>query len=90
MGPAMFPTLVGALLAGLGAIVTLRSFVLEGERVPRFFARPIGRLALRHRAVRRRAAMAWADRRGAVLVLVGALCRPRRAALGRMSRSRRS
>jgi len=42
MGPAMFPTLVGALLAALGAIITLRSFVLEGERVPRFFAQPIG------------------------------------------------
>src|SRR5215470_329429 len=34
MGPAMFPTLVGALLA-------LRAFVLDGEPVPRFQARPI-------------------------------------------------
>jgi putative tricarboxylic transport membrane protein len=42
MGPAMFPTLVGTLLAALGAIITLRSFVLDGERVPRFFVRPIG------------------------------------------------
>jgi putative tricarboxylic transport membrane protein len=42
MGPGMFPTLVGALLAVLGAITTLRSFVLTGERVPRFHARPIG------------------------------------------------
>jgi hypothetical protein len=42
MGPAMFPTLVGALLAALGAIVALRSFVLDGEAVPRFHVRPIG------------------------------------------------
>ncbi len=42
MGPAMFPTLVGALLAALGAIVVLRSFVLDGEALPRFHARPIG------------------------------------------------
>jgi putative tricarboxylic transport membrane protein len=41
MGPAMFPTLVGALLAVLGAITTLRSFVLAGDPVPRFYARPI-------------------------------------------------
>ena len=42
MGPAMFPTLVGALLAVLGAVVALRSFVLVGAAVPRFYARPIG------------------------------------------------
>ena len=42
MGPALFPILVGALLAVLGAVVTLRSFVLDGEPVPRFYARPIG------------------------------------------------
>ena len=42
MGPAMFPMLVGALLAVLGAIIALRSFVLDGESVPRFYARPIG------------------------------------------------
>jgi Tripartite tricarboxylate transporter TctB family len=42
MGPAMFPTLVGALLAALGAVIALRSFVLDGEAVPRFQARPIG------------------------------------------------
>src|SRR6476646_3197249 len=42
MGPAMFPTLVGALLAALGAIIALRSFVLVGAAVPRFYARPIG------------------------------------------------
>ena len=42
MGPAMFPTLVGALLAGLGAIIALRSFLFDGASVPRFYARPIG------------------------------------------------
>jgi hypothetical protein len=42
MGPAMFPTLVGALLAALGAVVALRSFVLVGAAVPRFYAGPIG------------------------------------------------
>jgi len=42
MGPAMFPTLVGALLAGLGAVIVLRAFLSGGERVPRFYARPIG------------------------------------------------
>ena len=42
MGPAMFPTLVGALLAGLGAVIALRAFLSDGERVPRFYARPIG------------------------------------------------
>jgi putative tricarboxylic transport membrane protein len=42
MGPAMFPTLVGALLATLGLIIALRSFALDGAPVPRFEARPIG------------------------------------------------
>ena len=42
MGPGMFPTLVGALLAALGAIVALRALLLEGEPLPRFQARPIG------------------------------------------------
>ena len=42
MGPAMFPTLVGALLAALGAVIAFRSFVLVGAAVPRFYARPIG------------------------------------------------
>jgi putative tricarboxylic transport membrane protein len=42
MGPAMFPILVGAVLAALGAIIALRSFVLDGAPVPRFYARPIG------------------------------------------------
>jgi putative tricarboxylic transport membrane protein len=41
MGPAMFPTLVGALLALLGAIVAVRGLVVPGEPVPRFHARPL-------------------------------------------------
>jgi hypothetical protein len=41
MGPGLFPTLVGVLLAVLGAVVTLRAFVIEGPPVPRFYLRPI-------------------------------------------------
>ena len=41
MGPALFPTLVGTLLAGLGLIMALRSFAIDGPPVPRFHARPI-------------------------------------------------
>ena len=42
MGPAMFPTLVGALLAALGAVMALRAFALAGATVPRFQARALG------------------------------------------------
>jgi len=41
MGPALFPTLVGALLAGLGLLLTLRAFAFDGPPVPRFHARAI-------------------------------------------------
>jgi hypothetical protein len=41
MGPALFPTLVAALLAGLGLLMALRAFAVEGPPVPRFHARPI-------------------------------------------------
>src|SRR5258705_8743488 len=41
MGPALFPTLVGALLAGLCLIITARSFAIDRPPVPRFHARPI-------------------------------------------------
>lgn len=72
MGPAMFPTLVGALLAMLGVILTLRAFVLDGEGVPRLYARPIGvsLLAIVLFAV----ALQWLGLVAAiaVLVLVGA------------------
>jgi len=42
MGPGMFPTMVGALLAALGAVIAVRSFVLNGPPVPPFEARPLG------------------------------------------------
>jgi putative tricarboxylic transport membrane protein len=72
MGPAMFPILVGALLAVLGAIIALRSFVLDGEPVPRFYARPIGISLLA--IVLFGAALQWLGLVAAVavLVLVGA------------------
>ena len=41
MGPALFPTLVGALLAGLGLVVAGRAFVIDGPPVPRFHLRAI-------------------------------------------------
>jgi hypothetical protein len=41
MGPALFPTLVGALLAALGLVIALRAFVVDGPPVPRFHARPL-------------------------------------------------
>jgi len=42
MGPGLFPTLVGALLVLLGAVTTGRAFALDGEAVPRLYARPLG------------------------------------------------
>ena len=41
MGPAMFPTLVGALLAGLGVIIALRGLALTGDAVPNLHLRPL-------------------------------------------------
>ena len=41
MGPALFPTMVGGLLAFLGLVIALRSFAIDGPPVPRFHARPI-------------------------------------------------
>src|SRR5262249_54214266 len=41
MGPALFPTLVATLLAGLGLVIALRAFAIDGPPVPRFHARPI-------------------------------------------------
>ena len=34
MGPAYFPTMLGALLVGLGAIVFFRSFFVHGNEIP--------------------------------------------------------
>ena len=72
MGPAMFPILVGALLAVLGAVIALRAFVRDGEGVPRFYARPIGVSLLA--IVLFGAALQWLGLVAAVaaLVLVGA------------------
>ena len=42
MGPAMFPTLVGALLAALGLAIAARGLAFDGAPVPRLQARPIG------------------------------------------------
>jgi hypothetical protein len=72
MGPAMFPILVGALLTVLGAVIALRSFRLDGESVPRFYARPIGVSILA--IVLFGVALQWLGLAAAVavLVLVGA------------------
>lgn len=68
MGPALFPILVGALLATLGAIMALRAFALDGPPVPRFEARPIlvSLLAIVLFAI----ALQWAGLVAAVAVLV--------------------
>ena len=41
MGPALFPIIVGTLLAGLGLIIAGRAFVIDGPPVPAFYFRPI-------------------------------------------------
>jgi len=41
MGPALFPILVGALLAGLGLVILAGAFAADGPPVPRFYIRPI-------------------------------------------------
>jgi Tripartite tricarboxylate transporter TctB family len=68
MGPALFPILVGALLAALGAIMALRAFALDGPPVPRFEARPIlvSLLAIVMFAI----ALQWVGLVAAVAVLV--------------------
>lgn len=44
MGPAYFPTLLGALLAFIGVIALVRSFVSKGEPVPALAWRPLLRI----------------------------------------------
>ena len=68
MGPAMFPTLVGALLAALGVIIALRALALDGEAVPRLHARPIGITLLA--IVLFGAALQWLGLVAAIAVLV--------------------
>ena len=41
MGPALFPIIVGTLLAGLGLLIAGRALAFDGPPVPRFHARPI-------------------------------------------------
>ncbi len=41
MGPAMFPTLVSILLAALGGVLLVRSFVLNGPKLDRLAFRPL-------------------------------------------------
>jgi hypothetical protein len=41
MGPAYFPTVLGWILMGLGLIVFIRSFFLEGELLPKSNLRPL-------------------------------------------------
>src|SRR6478609_8269150 len=68
MGPAMFPTLVGGLLAALGAVIALRSLIFDGEPVPRLYARPIGVTLLA--IVLYGAALRWLGLVAAIAVLV--------------------
>lgn len=41
MGPAYFPTMLGGLLAALGLLVFVQSFIVSGERVSHFFLKPL-------------------------------------------------
>ncbi|MBI2207032.1 MAG: tripartite tricarboxylate transporter TctB family protein [Candidatus Rokubacteria bacterium] len=41
MGPAYFPTILGALLALIGVAVVIRSFVTPGERIAGFAWKPL-------------------------------------------------
>lgn len=46
MGPAYFPTVLGGLMAVLGAIVLLQSVIFEGEKVPKLSFKPIFYISL--------------------------------------------
>lgn len=41
MGPAYFPTVLGGMLAVLGAIVVLQSLVMQGPKIPKLSFKPI-------------------------------------------------
>ncbi|MBI3376219.1 MAG: tripartite tricarboxylate transporter TctB family protein [Betaproteobacteria bacterium] len=41
MGPAYFPTVLGGMLAALGLFVLIESLAIEGEKVARFYFRPL-------------------------------------------------
>ena len=42
MGPAYFPTVLGALLALIGGVAVIRSFVRQGEPIEKFHLRELG------------------------------------------------
>jgi hypothetical protein len=46
MGPAYFPAMLGGLLVVLGAIILAGSLVLQGEKVPPFYFRPLLMISL--------------------------------------------
>lgn len=46
MGPAYFPTVLGGLMAVLGAIVLLQSLIFDGEKVPKLSFKPIFYISL--------------------------------------------
>jgi putative tricarboxylic transport membrane protein len=41
MGPGYFPLLLGLALAGLGVVLVVRSIVIDGEPLPRFYVLPL-------------------------------------------------
>lgn len=41
MGPAYFPTMLGGLLAVLGLVVFVRSFIVSGDQLARFYLKPL-------------------------------------------------
>jgi hypothetical protein len=46
MGPAYFPTVLGGIMAVLGAIVFLQSLVAQGDPMPKFSFKPIFYISL--------------------------------------------
>jgi hypothetical protein len=41
MGPGYFPIFIGAILVGLGAILAIRAFAIDGPPIERFVPRPL-------------------------------------------------
>lgn len=41
MGPGYFPTVLGGMLAVLGLLVVIESFAIEGQKVAKFYFRPL-------------------------------------------------
>ena len=76
MGPALFPIIIGSLLAGLGLLIAARAFVIDGPPVSRFHARPI--LVSLIAMVLFGVALQWLGLVAAIaaLVMVGSLASP--------------